>query len=63
MFQVVMKLIASIILLMGIILIYDARIITKKLFNFGDQNEATNGFKIIGFILFIISGIIFYFNH
>ena len=37
----------------GVILIYDARKITKKTFSFGDQNEATLGLKIVGFLLSI----------
>ena len=41
----------------GVILIYDARSITKKLFSFGDQNEATSGLKIIGFVISIITKI------
>ena len=40
--------------LIGVILVYDARIITKKIFGFGDQNEATNGLKILGALLSII---------
>ena len=62
MFQIVIKLIATILLLIGVILIYDARIITKNFFGFGDQNEATSGLKILGFIITIIGGLIFYFN-
>ena len=46
MFQVIIKLIAVLMILAGVILIYDARIITKKFFGFGDQNEATSGLKI-----------------
>ena len=49
MFQVIIKLIAVLMILAGVILIYDARIITKKFFGFGDQNEATSGLKILGF--------------
>ena len=45
--QIVLRLIGVLILLAGVILIYDARIITKKMFGFGDQNEATSGFKIL----------------
>ena len=48
-------------LLLGSILIYDARIITKEFFGFGDQNEATSGLKILGFIIIIIGGLLFYF--
>ena len=62
MLQIIMKLIAVLMLLAGVILIYDARIITKKFFGFGDQNEATSGLKILGFIVAIIGGLILYFN-
>ena len=59
--QIVLRLIGTLIVLAGVILIYDARIITKNFFGFGDQNEATDGFKILGVILSIIGGIIIYF--
>ena len=42
-------LIGTILAMFGVILIYDARPITKKMFSFGDQNEATLGLKIVGF--------------
>ena len=59
--QLIVKLICIIIILCGIILIYDARTISKKFFGFGDQNEGSSGLKIIGFILCIISGLIILF--
>ena len=59
--QIVLRLIGVLILLAGVILIYDARIITKKMFGFGDQNEATSGFKILGVLLSIIGAVIIYF--
>ena len=59
--QIIWNLIGALILLLGIVLIYDARIITKKMFGFGDQNEATSGFKIFGVLLSIIGAIIVYF--
>lgn len=62
MLQLVIKTIAVLVVLCGVILVYDARTITKKHFGFGDQNEATDGLKIIGFILAIIGGLILYFN-
>ena len=62
MFQVIMRTIAALILLGGVILIYDARMITKKFFGFGDQNDASSGLKIIGFIALILGGLILYFN-
>ena len=43
-------------------MVYDARILTKKLFGFGDQNEATAGLKILGFIFAIIGVLLIYFN-
>lgn len=59
--QIILRLIGALIVLAGVILIYDARIITKKFFGFGDQNEATSGFKILGVILSMIGAIIIYF--
>lgn len=61
MWQIILKLIGAAILLAGVILIYDARVITKKAFGFGDQNEATSGFKILGTILSVIGAIMIYF--
>lgn len=54
--------IGLIITLIGVIMVYDARILTKKLFGFGDQNEATAGLKILGFFLAIIGVLLIYFN-
>ena len=47
--------------LMGVIMVYDARIITRKLFGFGDQNQAAWGLKILGFIIAIVGALIIYF--
>ena len=58
--EIILNLIGILITLIGVILIYDARIITKKMFGFGDQNEATTGFKILGVIICIIGVIIIY---
>ena len=59
--QTIFRLIGLLIILLGVILIYDARVITKKIFGFGDQNEATLGFKVLGSLLSIIGVIIVYF--
>ena len=59
--QIVLNLIGVLILLVGVILVYDARIITKKMFKFGDQNEATSGFKILGVVISLIGATIVYF--
>lgn len=45
-------------LMCGVILIYDARHITKKVFSYGDQNEATLTLKILGFIISVIGGLL-----
>ena len=60
MVQVIIKLLAMLIVFAGVILIFDARKNTKKHFGFGDQNEATFPFKLLGFILSVIGGILFY---
>ena len=60
MINIVVKILGILLVLSGVILIYDARIITKKFFGFGDQNEGTSGLKIIGFIIAIVGGIIIF---
>lgn len=61
MLDIVIKFIAAVITLIGVILVYDARVITKKIFGFGDQNEATGGLKILGGLLGIIGILIMFF--
>ena len=56
-----MDLVGAILIAIGIILVYDARIITKKFFGFGDQNEATLGLKMFGFIFTVIGGMLLLF--
>lgn len=58
----VIFLIGTILAMLGVILIYDARPITKKMFSFGDQNEATLGLKLVGFLFSIIGMILVYCN-
>ena len=62
MFLIIIRLIAILMIFGGVILIYDARLLTKKFFGFGDQNEASQGLKILGFIIFILGGLILFFN-
>lgn len=47
---------------LGVILIYDARPITKKMFSFGDQNDGALGLKLTGFLITIIGMILVYCN-
>ena len=59
--KLVINLIALVFVVIGVIMVYDARIITKKIFGFGDQNQAAWGLKILGFIVSIIGALIIYF--
>lgn len=61
MFQIIITIIGLVLILIGVICIYDARIITKRFFGFGDQNEGSNGVKILGFIVAIVGALIIYF--
>ena len=45
MLEVIIKLIGVLMVLIGIIFIYDARILTKRFFSFGDQNDASQRIK------------------
>ena len=60
--KLILIVVGMILALIGTIMIFDARIITKKLFSFGDQNEGVLGLKIVGFSLTIIGGGIVFFN-
>ena len=60
MLQIILKIIGVLIILAGVILVYDSRLITKQFFGFGDQNEATIGMKLIGFIIAIIGAIVIF---
>lgn len=56
----IIKILALILILTGVTFIYDARILSNNWFSFGDQNEATSGLKILGFIFGVIGAIILY---
>lgn len=60
--KLILLIIGLIIAILGVIMIFDARMLTQKFFGFGDQNEATAGFKIIGFVIVIVGGLIVFFN-
>lgn len=62
MLKVVLLVIGVLVALIGTIMAFDARSLVKKLFGFGDQNEATSGMKILGFFLAIIGALLVYFN-
>ena len=54
--------IGVVVALVGVIMVFDARRLTEKLFSIGDQNEGTAGMKIVGFILAMIGALLIYFN-
>ncbi len=60
--QMIIKFIGIIFSLIGVIMIYDARILTMKFFGFGDQNEGSLGMKMTGFILATIGGLMVVLN-
>lgn len=61
MIQIILKILGLLVILVGVILIYDARIITKNFFGFGDQNEGSAGLKMLGLAIAIIGGTIIIF--
>lgn len=54
----ILAIVGTLVVMCGIVLIYDARHIAKKIFSFGDQNEATFALKITGFIMSVIGGLL-----
>ncbi len=54
---------AVLLLISGVKFIFDARPIVKKYFSFGQENDATLGMKILGFIKVNLGAIIFYFKN
>ena len=46
MLEVIINIICLIVILLAVILIYDARIITKRSYGFGDHKEGASGLKM-----------------
>ena len=59
--SMIIDFIALLLCLVGVVMVYDARVITKGLFGFGDQNQAAWGLKILGFIIAMIGCLLIYF--
>ena len=53
MIQVILLVVGAIMATIGAVMIYDARILTKRFFSFGDQNDASLGLKILGCLIAI----------
>ncbi len=62
MWQVILLLIGAIMATAGTVMIYDARILTKRFFSFGDQNDASLGLKILGFLIAIVGALLVFFQ-
>lgn len=60
--KIILIIIGLIIVTLGVVCIFDARILTKKIFSFGDQNEGSMGLKIFGFLFAVVGAILIYFN-
>ena len=56
------QIMGTILILIGLIFIYRARNIVKKLFSFGEENEAALVMKILGFVVSMVGTIIIYIN-
>ena len=54
--------ISVILLVIGVKFIFDARPLVKKYFSFGQENDATLGLKLFGFMFLVIGALIFYFK-
>ena len=63
MIKIILLILGLLLAAIGVIMIYDARPLTKKMFSFGDQNEATSGLKILGFIISIIGALLVFCNY
>ncbi|MBQ9314630.1 MAG: hypothetical protein IJ220_06550 [Clostridia bacterium] len=53
-----LKLIGSVIALVGVSLVFDGRHVAKKYFNYGEENIATTGVKSLGFLVAIVGAIL-----
>ena len=53
-----LNIIGSSIALVGVCVALDARRLVKKYFNFGEENNASMGLKIVGLIIVFIGGLI-----
>ena len=62
MWQVILLVVGVVMATIGTVMIYDARIITKRFFSFGDQNDASLGLKILGFLIAIGGALLVFFQ-
>ena len=62
MWQVILLVVGVVMATIGTVMIYDARILTKRFFSFGDQNDASLGLKILGFLIAIGGAVLVFFQ-
>ena len=62
MWQIILIILGLLLTTLGVVCIFDARLLTKKLFSFGDQNSGVLVVKTIGIFLFCIGMLIIFFN-
>lgn len=60
--KIIIQIVALIAICIGVVMIYDARKISKKWFSFGDRNSVVKTLKILGFIVCIIGSLIIILN-
>ena len=60
-YKAVVMLIGFLLIMLGVIAIYDARKLSKKWFNFFDANSGARWFKIGGFLFSIIGTLTIFF--
>lgn len=53
-----LKIFGGVIVIVALLIIFDARRLVKKNFSFGEENTAVLGLKILGFLMLLIGGII-----
>ena len=62
MWQVILLVVGVVMATIGTVMIYDARILTKRFFSFGDQHDASLGLKILGFLIAIGGALLVFFQ-
>lgn len=60
--KIIIQIISLIIISLGVIMIYDARKLSKKWFSFGDRNSSVKTLKLLGFIIAVIGSLIIILN-
>ena len=58
--NIILKILGSVIISVGVVLMFDARKLTEKYIKKSDINDITKKLKIAGFIALIIGGVIFF---